>query len=356
MRTAAWARWTGAGLGAVGGFTLGYFMVRGYGVKEGGAAIMSLTTLEGFIFGYLGTPYLLGGWRRVNLRLTNTPLPDLIFGLFGLIVGLIVAVLIGYFVRDFPYGVALSAVLAALLGLTGANLGMTRRNELLALINGSEVEKSGRRPRLRGALLDTSVIIDGRVLDLARTGFVDAPLLVLKSVLRELQYVADASEPRRRARGRRGLEVLTQLQKDPDTTLEVVDDDAEGNLETDARLVKIAKSRGWAILTNDFNLNRVANLEGVKVLNLNELANALKPIAIPGEELTVEVVREGKDAGQGVGYLDDGTMVVIENGRRHLNQTITATVTSVLQTAAGRMIFAAPTGNETRRPRAKASS
>ena len=179
MRTAAWARWTGAGLGAVGGFTLGYFMVRGYGVKEGGAAIMSLTTLEGFIFGYLGTPYLLGGWRRVNLRLTNTPLPDLIFGLFGLIVGLIVAVLIGYFVRDFPYGVALSAVLAALLGLTGANLGMTRRNELLALINGSEVEKSGRRPRLRGALLDTSVIIDGRVLDLARTGFVDAPLLVL---------------------------------------------------------------------------------------------------------------------------------------------------------------------------------
>jgi uncharacterized protein YacL len=268
----------------------------------------------------------------------------------------VVAVLIGAFVRDFPYGVPLSAVLALLLGLTGANLGMTRRNELLALINGGEVERAGRRPRLRAALLDTSVIIDGRVLDLARTGFIDAPLIVLKSVLRELQYVADASDARRRARGRRGLDVLTQLQKDPDSTLEVVDDDAEGNLETDARLVKIAKARGWAILTNDYNLNRVANLEGIKVLNLNELANALKPIAIPGEELTVEVVREGKDAGQGVGYLDDGTMVVIENGRRHLNQTITATVTSVLQTAAGRMIFASPAGADVRRTKAKASS
>jgi uncharacterized protein YacL len=347
----------GTGLGVIGGFALGYALVRASGIKTGAAGVMGLTTLEGFIFAYLGTPYVLGGWRRINLRLTNTPLPDLLFGLFGLIVGLIVAVLIGYFVRDFPFGVALSAVLALLLGLAGANAGMTRRNELLALVTGAEVERPGRRTRLRAALLDTSVIIDGRVLDLARSGFIEAPLVVLKSVLRELQYVADASDPRRRARGRRGLEVLTQLQKEPEATLEVLDDDGEGNLETDARLVKIAKSRGWAILTNDFNLNRVANLEGVKVLNLNELANALKPIAIPGEELSVEVVREGKDAGQGVGYLDDGTMVVIENGRRFLNQTINATVTSVLQTAAGRMIFATPAGAEsTRRPRAKASS
>jgi uncharacterized protein YacL len=356
LKTAALARWTGIGLGVIGGFILGYALVKAADVRSGGWVIMSLTTLEGLVFAYLGVPYLLGGWRRINVGLTNTPLPDLIFGLLGLIVGLVIAVLIGYFVRDFPYGVALSAVLALLLGLTGANVGMTRRNELLALFTGAELERAGRKPRLRAALLDTSVIIDGRVLDLARTGFIDAPLMVLKSVLRELQYVADASDPRRRARGRRGLDVLTQLQKDPDTVLEVVDDDAEGNLETDARLVRIAKTRGWAILTNDFNLNRVANLEGVKVLNLNELANALKPIAIPGEELTVEVVREGKDAGQGVGYLEDGTMVVIESGRRHINQTITATVTSVLQTAAGRMIFATPAGAELRRSKARASS
>src|SRR5207302_2851928 len=219
LKTAAWARWSGTGLGVIGGFFLGYAMVRAADLKTGGAVIMTLTTLEGFIFAYLGAPYLLGGWRRVNLRLTNTPLPDLIFGLFGLIVGLIMAVLIGYFVREFPYGVALSAVLAALLGLTGANLGMSRRNELMALISGSEQERTGKRPRLRAALLDTSVIIDGRVLDLARSGFLEAPLIVLKSVLRELQYVADASEPRRRARGRRGLDVLTQLQKETETSL-----------------------------------------------------------------------------------------------------------------------------------------
>src|SRR5204863_9380921 len=144
-------------------------MVRGN--ARPGWAIIALTTLEGLIFAYLGTPYLFGGWRRVTFRLFSTPLPDLVSGLMGMVAGLIVAVLIGYFVHDFPYGVALSAVLALLLGLTGANAGMTRRNELLALVTGAEVERPGRRTRLRAALLDTSVIIDGRVLDLARSGF-----------------------------------------------------------------------------------------------------------------------------------------------------------------------------------------
>src|SRR2546421_2275242 len=187
MRTERWARWAGTGRGVMGGFTLVCGVVRrGEVDPPAGAAIIALTTLEGLIFAYLGTPYLFGGWRRVTFRLFSTPLPDLVSGLMGMVAGLIVAVLIGYFVHDFPYGVALSAVLALLLGLTGAQMGMTRRAEIAALIFGSGSPED-RKPR--GVLLDTSVIIDGRVLDLVRTGFVDMPLIVPRSVLKELQYV-----------------------------------------------------------------------------------------------------------------------------------------------------------------------
>ena len=357
MRSEAWARGIGAGLGVVGGFILGYAMVRqGHIHSPGSAAIIALTTLEGLIFAYLSAPYVTGGWRRVNFQLRTTPLPDLVSGLFGLIVGLLVAVLVGYFVRDFPpYGVPLSAVLACLLAYMGASLGMTRRAELLALIGLTRPEDSPNR-RLRGALLDTSVIIDGRVLDLARTGFLDLPLIVPRFVLKELQQVADSGDSIRRNRGRRGLEVLKELQKEPDLTVEIRDDDPPGETEVDSKLIKLAKKSNLAILTNDFNLNGIARLEGVTVLNLNELTNALKPIAIPGEELSVSVIKEGKEQGQGIGYLDDGTMVVVENGRRYLNQTVSATVTSVLQTAAGRMIFASPANGGGPPPRRRRES
>jgi uncharacterized protein YacL len=345
VRSERWVRVAGTLLGVVGGFILGYAMVRSSGAQAPASAVLiTLTTLEGLIFAYLGIPYVLGGWRRANLELATTPLPDLVSGLFGMIVGLVLAVLIGYFVRDFPYGVGLSAVLAALLGLTGARVGMTRRQELLALAVGGRDEKAPNR--LSGVLLDTSVIIDGRILDLVRTGFVDVPLYVPRSVVKELQFVADSADPIRRNRGRRGLEVLTALKDEPQAVLRFHDDDTSGNVDIDARLVKLAKQTGYGVMTNDFNLNRVARLEGVTVLNLNELANALKPIAIPGEDLTVTVVKEGKEPGQGVAYLDDGTMVVIENGRRHVNANIMVTVTSILQTAAGRMIFAAPAGQD----------
>ena len=346
MRSERWARIGGAVLGVIGGFALGYAMVvSGDITPPASSAIITLASIEGLIFLYLGAPYVLGGWRRVNFRLTTTPLPDLISGIFGMIVGLILAVLIGYFVRDFQYGVPLSAVLAALLGLTGAQVGVTRRQELVNLFMGSEEGTESDKARIKAVLLDTSVIIDGRILDLVRTGFLDMPLLVPRSVLKELQYVADSPDAIRRNRGRRGLDVLKQLQEEPAATLRFHDDDTSGELDIDARLVRLAKQTGWSVMTNDFNLNRVATLEGVRVLNLNELANAMKPIAIPGEDLTVTVVKEGKEAGQGVAYLDDGTMVVVENGRRHINGTIAVTVTSILQTAAGRMIFAAPAGS-----------
>jgi uncharacterized protein YacL len=338
VKSETWTRWVGTGLGVVGGFILGVALVNTSGIHRGGWVIIALTSLEGFIFAYLGTPYMLGGWRRFDFRLKTTPLPDLIAGLLGLIVGLIVAALIGFFVRAFPYGGVLSTVLAALLAFMGASIGMTRRSELVALVAGAQ--PPAKEHRISSALLDTSVIIDGRILDLVRTGFIDMPLVVPRSVLQELQYVADASDAMRRHRGRRGLEVLEQMQKEPRLSLEFHDDTSPGPVEADGQLIRLARQNGWAIMTNDFNLNRVARLEGITVLNLNDLANALKPIAIPGEELTVSVVREGKEPGQGVAYLDDGTMVVVENGRRHLGENVTATVTSVLQTAAGRMIFA----------------
>jgi len=342
------ARWLGAGLGVVGGFLLGYFMVRGLGSNaHPGWAIIGLTTLEGLIFAYLGTPYLLGGWRKVNFRLTSTPLPDLLSGLLGMIVGLVLAVLVGVFVRDLPYGYYLSAVLALLLAVQGASLGLTRRNELAALFFGG-AQKSDEH-RVSGVLLDTSVIIDGRILDIAKTGFLDMPLITLSSVLRELQTVADSADVTRRRRGRRGLDVLTEMQKEPAIDLQVTEDETSPNGDIDTHLVRTAKRKGWAIMTNDFNLNRIARLEGVSVLNLNELAQAMRPVAIPGEEIVVMVAREGKEPGQGVGSLDDGTMVVIQNGKRLLNQTITAVVTSVIQTSAGRMIFAEPSGVDTRR-------
>ena len=343
------ARWFGAGLGVVGGFLLGYFMVRANSNAHPGWAIIGLTTLEGLIFAYLGTPYLLGGWRRINFSLTNTPLPDLLSGLLGMIVGLVIAVLIGVFVRDLPYGIPLSFALAVLLAVQGASVGLTRRAELTSLFFGGATREADNH-RVPAVLLDTSVIIDGRILDIAKTGFLDMPLVILSSVLRELQMVADSADATRRRRGRRGLDVLTEMQKEPGINLQVTEDESPHTGEIDAHLVRTAKRKGWAIMTNDFNLNRIARLEGVTVLNLNELAQAMRPVAIPGEEIVVTVAREGKEPGQGVGSLDDGTMVVVQNGRRLINQTITAVVTSVIQTSAGRMIFAEPNGTDARKP------
>src|SRR5438128_11761326 len=215
-------------------------MVRGLGTNaHPGWAIIGLTTLEGLIFAYLGTPYLLGGWRGINFRLTSTPLPDLLSGLLGMVIGLVIALLIGFFVRDLPYGYPLSLVLALLLGAQGASVGLTRRAELSALFFGGG--KSGLDThRLPAVLLDTSVIIDGRILDIAKTGFVDMPLVILSSVLRELQLVADSADAMRRRRGRRGLDVLTEMQKEASITLEVVDDEATPSTEIDAHLVRYA--------------------------------------------------------------------------------------------------------------------
>jgi uncharacterized protein YacL len=188
-------------------------------------------------------------------------------------------------------------------------------------------------------ILDTSVIIDGRIADIVETGFLDGILVIPQFVLRELQLVADSADGMKRNRGRRGLDILQKLQKDPELQVRIVEDDFPQIREVDMKLIELAKVYGCKVVTNDFNLNKVATLHGVEVLNINELANALKPVVLPGETMKVFILKEGKESNQGVAYLDDGTMVVVDNARRLISKTIEITVTSVLQTTAGKMIF-----------------
>jgi uncharacterized protein YacL len=191
-------------------------------------------------------------------------------------------------------------------------------------------------------VVDTSAIIDGRIAEIVESGFIYGTLVIPRFVLDELQHIADSSDALRRNRGRRGLEILNRMQKEPGTPVEIVEDDVPEVAEVDAKLVALAIGRSRVILTNDFNLNRVAELQGVRVMNINSLANAVKPAVLPGEELHVRVIQEGKEVGQGVGFLDDGTMIVIEGGARHIDRELDVSVTRVLQTVAGRMIFAQP--------------
>jgi uncharacterized protein YacL len=188
-------------------------------------------------------------------------------------------------------------------------------------------------------ILDTSVIIDGRIADIVETGFLDGILVIPQFVLRELQLVADSADGMKRNRGRRGLDILQKLQKDPELQVRIVEDDFPQIREVDMKLIELAKVYSCKVVTNDFNLNKVATLHGVDVLNINELANALKPVVLPGETMKVFILKEGKESNQGVAYLDDGTMVVVDNARRLISKTIEITVTSVLQTTAGKMIF-----------------
>jgi len=197
-------------------------------------------------------------------------------------------------------------------------------------------------PRNGQAIVDTSAIIDGRIADIGEAGFIPGSLIIPRFVLNELHHIADSYDPVRRNRGRRGLEVLSNLQKQSNTNIDISEMDVKDVPDVDNKLVKLAKIFGCPIITNDFNLNRVAELQGVHVLNINELANALRPVVLPGEEMEVRIIQEGKELGQGVGFLDDGTMIVVEDGRRFINTNIEVVITRVLQTAAGRMIFAHP--------------
>lgn len=288
--------------------------------------------------------------NRVRSYLSKVSGPTLLSALIGLVVGLIIAALISLPISFLPkpFSSVLPFVAAVLFGYLGAAIAVSRQGDLRDVFQighrgpkGSHVT-TGKWQQDKSILIDTSVIIDGRIVDIARTGFIAGTLVIPRFVLNELQYIADSAESLRRQRGRRGMEVLSDLQKERAITTTIADIDVEGVREVDEKLIMLARQMKAPILTNDYNLNRVAELQGVQVLNINELANAVKSILLPGEILTVNVIQEGKETGQGVAYLDDGTMVVVEDGRNYIGKEIEVSVTKVLQTAAGRMIFSKP--------------
>lgn len=316
-----------------------------------------------FVFGLLGalvglimTPFLTTRpARAIRASLMKLSAQSLAAGMFGLVVGLMVAALLSFPLSLLPYpvGQIVPFVGVLIFSYFGVSIFVMRQNDLFALIRNipsrlAPTEEAGPSAQLptRTILLDTSVIIDGRIADIAKTGFLVGSLLIPRFVLNELQYIADSPDSLRRQRGRRGMEVLASLQKDSTIPVRISDIDVEGVREVDDKLVVLARQLRCPILTNDYNLNRVADLQGVAVLNVNELANAVKLVLLPGEQLLVQLIQEGKEIGQGVGYLDDGTMVVVEDGRAALNKEVSVTVTKVLQTAAGRMIFARMGGSE----------
>jgi uncharacterized protein YacL len=298
------------------------------------------------IIAWLGAPYAtVLPAQALDRRLRATSFGDLIGGSAGAAVGLLLALLIAFPLALLPGDLGRFAplVAAVLLGFAGAMAGILKRTDLAGAVR--EI-RAGRRERDSGQriLLDTSVIIDGRIADIAKAGFLKGTLLIPRFILAELQLFADSSDPSRRERGRRGLEMLTRMQRETAVRVEVIDQDPPTEQGADAKLVALGRTLGVPIMTNDYGLNRVAEIQGVTVLNINDLAKAVRPVVLPGEDITVRVMQEGKEAGQGVGYLEDGTMVVVENGGRLVGGDATVTVMRVLQTVGGRMIFAQPKG------------
>jgi uncharacterized protein YacL len=271
--------------------------------------------------------------RKVSLRI-------IFGGVVGMIVGLLIAFLLAYglnFVSSIMEKQQVVPWIYALLTGTMAYLGL--------LIGSKKIEEFSffglGQPKDSGdyRILDTSVIIDGRIADISDTGFLQGNLIVPRFVLDELQYIADSSDSMKRSRGRRGLDILNRMQRSVGVNIEISDQDFPKLKGVDAKLVALAKKINAKIVTNDFNLNKVAELQGIRILNVNELANALKPVVLPGETMTVKIIKEGKETGQGVAYLDDGTMIVVDNAQKHQGSNVEVLVTSVLQTTAGRMIF-----------------
>jgi uncharacterized protein YacL len=311
--------------------------------------------LVGALIGLVLTPFVTTRPARYLVSmLGRLSAQSLASGLLGLVVGLLVAALLAFPLSMLPqpFGQLFPFIGVLLFGYFGVVIFVMRQKDMFGLFStrwprpaeSSEPELAGGALLGGGVgrniLLDTSVIIDGRIADIAHTGFLSGTLLIPRFVLNELQYIADSPDTLRRQRGRRGMEVLAQLQKDTTVPVRISDIDVEGVREVDDKLVVLARQLRCPILTNDYNLNRVAELQGVAVLNVNELANAVKSVFLPGESILVNIIQEGREAGQGIAYLDDGTMVVVEDGRDRINNQTNVMVTKVLQTAAGRMIFA----------------
>lgn len=308
----------------------------------------------GLLLGYIISPFVLRLiWKaieRIEIGLNDFESQDLIVGTLGLLFGLIIANLIGLAFARLPIiGAYGPIVFSIIFGYAGMSIAIRKRNDIIGLVGTFRLGKQNKETAsaahkhadtdFSGKLLDTSSIIDGRIAEICSTGFLEGPLLVPVFVLEELQLIADSSDLLKRNKGRRGLDILKQMQEDNYVEVRIINDDFDDVQGVDSKLVRLGRKINAKVVTNDYNLNKVAALQGVVVLNINDLANALKPARIPGEQMEVLIVKSGKEENQGIAYLDDGTMIVVENGQKYIGSTVPVTVTSVLQTSAGRMIF-----------------
>jgi uncharacterized protein YacL len=340
----------GAALGGLVGIVLVTTDVLRFGDVPGAGALITAWIAAWSVLGFSLLPYVtVVPALRLVRGVQDLSTAEFVTAVVGLLLGLLMGLLLGSPLSafDYPLGTWLPIGVSVFLGLGMVGLTVAKRQDLLVaaeasgLVRRADTEAAGRRgdPHI---IVDSSAIIDGRIAEIVESGFLFGTLVVPRFVLDEIQHIADSPDALRRNRGRRGLEILARMQKDAPTPVVIVEDDAPEVSEVDAKLVALAKLYSRAVLTNDFNLNRVAELQGVRVLNINSLANAVKPALLPGEELRVRVIQQGKEAGQGVGFLDDGTMIVVEGGARFIDEEVDVAVTRVLQTVAGRMIFAQP--------------
>lgn len=318
------------------------------------AIYVGVSLFFGLIFFSLSSKIIKQAKRVIVLiesEIQNVPTSDIALGSVGLIVGLVIAYLVSQplYKLEVPFlGVAVSIILYSMLGYFGIKIATRNRDDIASALGNFSNSKRGIKEKNKSSykscpkVLDTSVIIDGRIADICKTGFIEGPLVIPVFVLEELQHIADSSDGLKRNRGRRGLDILNKIQKELEIEIIIHEKKFDDISEVDSKLLKLTQFLNGKIITNDYNLNKVAEVQGIDVLNINDLANAVKPVVLPGEEMIVQVVRDGKESGQGLAYLDDGTMIVVESGRRFLNETIDVVVTSVLQTSAGRMIFAKP--------------
>ncbi|MCI1930686.1 MAG: TRAM domain-containing protein [Clostridia bacterium] len=298
----------------------------------------------GIIFFFTFAPFIsdaiLNKMEKAEANLSNMSLKELLASIFGIMAGLIIANLIGIPISKYGFiGSCIVVILNLVLGFLGYRVARRKKDEIGfdGIIQNSKIGKNNTYGKPK--ILDTSVIIDGRILDLLKTGFIEGKIIIPNFVLEELRHIADSSDSLKRNRGRRGLDILNEIQKQLTVSVEIVDFNCKERLEVDSKLLKMAQKMDAFVVTNDYNLNKVAEFQGVMVLNINELSNAIKPVVLPGEEMTVTIIKNGKENGQGVAYLNDGTMIVVDGGNKFIGETINVTVTSVLQTAAGRMIF-----------------
>lgn len=322
------------------------FSIFGQGLFSGGSLF---ALLGGLLFGMiamLAADKLDGKLQSVIASFSRIPMTDLAAGTAGLLGGLLISLLIYPSLSWLGQGGRLLQVGITLLGgYIGLRIGLEKKDELASLwMSGkwSQTTEPESKRIEEHKILDTSVIIDGRIADICKTGFIEGTIVIPEFVLEELQHIADSSDLLKRNRGRRGLDILNKIQKELDVKVLIYEGDFEEISEVDSKLVKLAKVLQGKVVTNDFNLNKVCELQGVSVLNINDLANAVKPVVLPGEEILVQIIKDGKEHGQGVAYLDDGTMIVVEGGREYIGSMMEVLVTSVLQTSAGRMIFAKP--------------